>query len=142
MKIDSPQKNSTISWIILGIGGLIAVLGAMTTQEYRINLLLIIGGLIVAAGIVYNIKTGEILAMATMGDFDLNAPFEIVDPEALKRIEAAPEEDKKQVRSNELQASWRNKFISDAYEPVRGYLSRLPFNVSGACRPYSLVPGL
>ena len=55
MKIDSPQKNSTISWIILGIGGLIAVLGAMTTQEYRINLLLIIGGLIVAAGIVYHL---------------------------------------------------------------------------------------
>lgn len=69
------------------------------------------------AGIVYNIKTGEILAMATMGDFDLNEPFEIVDPEALKRIEAAPEEEKKQTRSNELQASWRNKFISDAYEP-------------------------
>lgn len=69
------------------------------------------------AGIVYNIKTGEILAMATMGDFDLNEPFEIVDPEALKRIEEAPEEEKKTVRSNELQASWRNKFISDAYEP-------------------------
>ncbi len=69
------------------------------------------------AGIVYNIKTGEILAMATMGDFDLNAPFEIVDPEALKRIEAASEEERKSVRSNELQASWRNKFISDSYEP-------------------------
>ncbi len=69
------------------------------------------------AGIVYNIKTGEILAMATMGDFDLNKPFEIVDPEALKRIEEAPEDEKKTVRSNELQASWRNKFISDAYEP-------------------------
>ena len=69
------------------------------------------------AGIVYNIKTGEILAMATMGDFDLNAPFEIVDPEAQKRIEEASEEDKKKVRSNELQASWRNKFISDSYEP-------------------------
>ncbi len=69
------------------------------------------------AGIVYNIKTGEILAMATMGDFDLNAPFEIVDPEAVKRIEEASEEDKSKVRSNELQASWRNKFISDAYEP-------------------------
>ena len=55
MKIDSPQKNSTISWIIMGIGVLIAVLGAMTTQEYRINLLLIIGGLIVAAGIVYHL---------------------------------------------------------------------------------------
>ncbi|MBQ5778281.1 MAG: PASTA domain-containing protein, partial [Oscillospiraceae bacterium] len=69
------------------------------------------------AGIVYNIKTGEILAMATMGDFDLNAPFEIVDAEAQKRIAEAAEEDKKKVRSNELQASWRNKFISDSYEP-------------------------
>lgn len=69
------------------------------------------------AGIVYNIKTGEILAMATMGDFDLNAPFDIVDPEAIKRIEEASEEDRSKVRSNELQASWRNKFISDAYEP-------------------------
>lgn len=55
MKNDSPRKNSTISWIILGIGALIAVLGALTMQEYRINLLLIIGGLIVAAGIVYHL---------------------------------------------------------------------------------------
>ena len=69
------------------------------------------------AGIVYNIKTGEILAMATYGDFDLNEPFEITDPEALKRIEEASEDERKTVRSNELQASWRNKFISDAYEP-------------------------
>ncbi|MBE6911526.1 MAG: PASTA domain-containing protein [Ruminococcaceae bacterium] len=70
------------------------------------------------AGIVYNIKTGEILAMATYGDFDLNAPFEVVDPKALERIEAVEdEEERKKARSNELQASWRNKFISDAYEP-------------------------
>ncbi len=69
------------------------------------------------AGIVYNIKTGEILAMATMGDFDLNAPFEIVDTTALEEIEAAPEEEREQLRSNALQASWRNKFISDSYEP-------------------------
>lgn len=69
------------------------------------------------AGIVYNIKTGEILAMATYGDFDLNKPFEITDPNALARIEAAGEDERKTVRSNELQASWRNKFISDAYEP-------------------------
>ncbi|MBQ4544206.1 MAG: PASTA domain-containing protein [Oscillospiraceae bacterium] len=69
------------------------------------------------AGIVYNIKTGEILAMATYGDFDLNEPYEITDEAALKRIEEASEDEKKQVRSNELQAVWRNKFISDAYEP-------------------------
>ena len=69
------------------------------------------------AGIVYNIKTGEILAMATYGDFDLNEPYKITDEAALKRIEEASEDEKKQVRSNELQAVWRNKFISDAYEP-------------------------
>ncbi|MBQ2840187.1 MAG: PASTA domain-containing protein [Oscillospiraceae bacterium] len=69
------------------------------------------------AGIVYNIKTGEILAMATYGDFDLNEPYKITDEAALKRIEEASDDEKKQVRSNELQAVWRNKFISDAYEP-------------------------
>ncbi len=70
------------------------------------------------AGIVYNIKTGEILAMATYGDFDLNSPFEIADSDVLARIEAVTdEEERKKARSNELQASWRNKFISDAYEP-------------------------
>ncbi len=69
------------------------------------------------AGIVLDVKTGEILAMATMGDFDLNEPFTITDEKALARIEAAPEADKKKTRSAELNASWRNKFISDAYEP-------------------------
>ncbi len=69
------------------------------------------------AGIVYNVKTGEILAMATIGDFDLNSPFEIIDQTAIERIEALPEDEQKAARSNELQASWRNKFISDSYEP-------------------------
>ncbi len=69
------------------------------------------------AGIVLDVKTGEILAMATMGDFDLNDPFTITDESALARIEAASEDEKKKVRSNELNASWRNKSISDAYEP-------------------------
>ena len=55
MKNESPKKNSIISWIILGIGALLAVIGALTTQEYRINLCLIIGGLIVVAGIVYHL---------------------------------------------------------------------------------------
>ena len=55
MKNESPKKNSIISWIILGIGALLAVIGALTTQEYRVNLCLIIGGLIVVAGIVYHL---------------------------------------------------------------------------------------
>ena len=55
MKNESPKKNSIISWIILGIGALFAVIGAMTTQEYRVNLFLIIGGLIVVVGMVYHL---------------------------------------------------------------------------------------
>ena len=55
MRIDSPKKNSVISWIIIGIGALLAVIGAMITREYKVNLLLIIGGLIVVVGIVYHL---------------------------------------------------------------------------------------
>lgn len=69
------------------------------------------------AGIVMDITTGEILALSTMGGFDLNNPFEITDANALKRIEQAPEEERKQTRSNELNAMWRSKIISDSYEP-------------------------
>ena len=55
MKNESPKKNSIISWIVLGIGALLAVIGAMTTQEYKVNVLLIIGGLIIVIGIVYHL---------------------------------------------------------------------------------------
>jgi len=69
------------------------------------------------AGIVMDITTGEILALSTMGGFDLNDPFKIEDPNALARIEAASEEERGTVRSNELNAMWRSKIISDSYEP-------------------------
>ena len=55
MKNGSPKKNSIISWIILGTGALLAVIGAMTVQEYRINSLVITGGAIVVVGIVYHL---------------------------------------------------------------------------------------
>ena len=55
MRNKSPEKNITVSWIILGIGALLAVIGAMMTQEDRVNLLLVIGGLIVVSGIAYHL---------------------------------------------------------------------------------------
>ena len=55
MKNENPEKNSNISWIILAIGALLAVIGTMTTQQHKVNLLLIIGGLIVVLGIVYHL---------------------------------------------------------------------------------------
>lgn len=52
MKNNSPQKQAAISWIILMIGILLAVIGAMTAKEYRVNLCLLIGAMVVVGGIV------------------------------------------------------------------------------------------
>lgn len=55
MKNNSPQKQAAISWIILMIGILLAVIGAMTAKEYRVNLCLLIGAMVVVGGIVYHL---------------------------------------------------------------------------------------
>lgn len=55
MKNNSPQKRAAISWIILMIGILLAVIGAMTAKEYRVNLCLLIGAMVVVSGIVYHL---------------------------------------------------------------------------------------
>lgn len=40
---------------MLGIGALLAVIGAMTVQEYRVNLCLSIGALVIVGGIAYHL---------------------------------------------------------------------------------------
>lgn len=90
-----------------------------------------------AAGIIMNPKTGEILAMATKPDFDVNNPYDIEQFEkyALKYTEDITDYDydededatpkpKKTVETltdEEVAAArnkmWRNKAISDTYEP-------------------------
>ena len=74
-----------------------------------------------AFGLVMNAKTGEILAMATLGSFDPNNYQEIADQEKA----AALEELKKNGSSEEYQKAltearlkqWRNRVLSDGYEP-------------------------
>lgn len=71
-----------------------------------------------AAGIIMDIKTGEILAMSTKPDFDLNAPFQITDAETKEAIEELESEDEKSKATNEyLNKLWRNKAVVDSYEP-------------------------
>lgn len=63
--------------------------------------------------IVMNPKTGDVLAMATYPGYDLNEPYTI-NTEELKGVwDTLSQEDK----SKKLQAMWRNKAISDTYEP-------------------------
>lgn len=67
--------------------------------------------------IVMNVNTGEILAMATLPDYDLNNPFTISDEKKAKEIASLTGDERSKAISEAQQAQWRNKCISDAYEP-------------------------
>ncbi len=67
--------------------------------------------------IVMKPDTGEILAMAVTPGYDPNEPFEIYDEGMKAEIESLPEEEKNNGKSKAQYAQWRNKAISDTYEP-------------------------
>ena len=70
-----------------------------------------------ACAIAMDVNTGAVLAMASLGNFDLNN-YQIVDEDAQAIIDAEADETKKQELLNEAQLlQWRNKAISDTYEP-------------------------
>ncbi len=71
-----------------------------------------------AFAIVMAPKTGEIYAMVTKPDYDLNAPFTLVSEEKKAEIEAETDEEKRsKMRSDALALQWRNKAVGDTYEP-------------------------
>ncbi len=67
--------------------------------------------------IVMDPKTGEILAMTTKPDFNPNTPFTIYDQATAEAIEKLTGEERSTALSNAQQRQWRNKAISDTYEP-------------------------
>lgn len=71
-----------------------------------------------AYGIVMNVNTGEVYAMAIKPDFDPNDPFTILDEEAAAAVAVITDETE---RATQLglaqQKQWRNTVISDNYEP-------------------------
>ncbi len=70
-----------------------------------------------AAAIAMDVKTGAILGMVSLNDFDLNA-YQDVSDEVRALIDAAESEEEKSALLYEAQqAQWRNKAISDTYEP-------------------------
>ncbi|MCM1507577.1 MAG: penicillin-binding transpeptidase domain-containing protein [Ruminococcus flavefaciens] len=70
-----------------------------------------------ACAILMNAKTGAIYGMATNPSFDLNHPYEVADPLAIERISKLTGDAKKQAVGNALEAQWKNKCITEIYEP-------------------------
>ena len=120
-----------------------------------------------AFGIVMNVKTGEILAMATLGSYDPNAYLEIADGEDLQYTEklkseylALPEGSEayingEQIYNDAVMAArlkqWRNRCISDGYEPGSTFkvltmaaaldCGAIDLNTSFYCKGAEQIPG-
>lgn len=63
--------------------------------------------------IIMNPKTGDVLALASYPSYDLNSPYSINSSELQSTWETMTSSEK----SASLQQMWRNKAISDTYEP-------------------------
>ncbi|MBR5372875.1 MAG: peptidoglycan glycosyltransferase, partial [Oscillospiraceae bacterium] len=71
-----------------------------------------------ACGVMLNAKTGAVLAMASVGGFDVNDPYTIYDPAEKARVDAITDEEehnKALIEAREKQ--WRNKCVAETYIP-------------------------
>ncbi|MCQ2407609.1 MAG: PASTA domain-containing protein [Oscillospiraceae bacterium] len=71
-----------------------------------------------ACGVMLNAKTGAVLAMASVGGFDANEPYEIYDPAAAAEIRSIKDEKKHdEALSEARETQWRNKCVTETYIP-------------------------
>ncbi|MEA4919501.1 MAG: penicillin-binding transpeptidase domain-containing protein [Clostridiaceae bacterium] len=69
-------------------------------------------------GIVMDVNTGAVLALANKPDFDLNNAFTISNADVAKQISEMPDgEEKSKARSNALSNQWLNLAITYTYYP-------------------------
>ena len=66
--------------------------------------------------VIMNVKTGAVLGMAVSGDFNPNKPFEL-PKEYKEQLKGLNDKEKKEKTAELQNKMWRNKAVSDAYEP-------------------------
>ena len=70
-----------------------------------------------ASGIILNVNTGAVLAMASLPDYDLNDPWAIQDEKLLESLEGLEGDALTEAKGAAQLKQWRNKNVNDTYEP-------------------------
>ncbi len=95
--------------LVLSIDANIQAIASKHLEEACIDNVCTDGGSI----LIMDPNNGDILAMCTYPEYDLNSPFTINKEELLNNWENLSQADK----NKNLQQMWRNKAITDTYEP-------------------------
>ncbi len=70
-----------------------------------------------SCAILMNAKTGAIYGMAQYPSYDLNNPYDVVDPKVIEQLKTLGDEEYSKVQGAAREKQWRNKCLTERYEP-------------------------